>query len=156
MKLLDVFSKISDEKNIKKYILIVFICGIALMLIPTSDYKEAKNQDTNEEVFSLEKEEKRLENTLSTIDGVGKCNVLLSISEGTQLILAEDQDGTVVIDSGNAESPITVLKKYPCYQGAVIVCGGAENSNIRFDILSAVMSYTGLGVDKITICPIQK
>ena len=35
--------------------------------------------------------------------------------------------------------------------GAVVVCDGAEKSQVRLDILRALGSYTGFGSDKITI-----
>ena len=35
--------------------------------------------------------------------------------------------------------------------GVVIVCQGAENAQVRLDIIRAVGSYTGFGSDKITI-----
>lgn len=35
--------------------------------------------------------------------------------------------------------------------GAVIVCRGAELATVRLNVTNAVMSYTGLGSDKITV-----
>ena len=35
--------------------------------------------------------------------------------------------------------------------GVVVVCSGAENAQVRLNILRAVASYTGFGSDKITI-----
>lgn len=36
-------------------------------------------------------------------------------------------------------------------KGAVIVCDGAENAAVRWNILRAVGSYTGFGSDRITV-----
>ena len=35
--------------------------------------------------------------------------------------------------------------------GAVIVCRGAENPEVRLSVTNAVAAYTGLGSDKITV-----
>lgn len=35
--------------------------------------------------------------------------------------------------------------------GVVVVCRGAENAQVRLDIIRAVRTYTGFGSDKITV-----
>lgn len=35
--------------------------------------------------------------------------------------------------------------------GVVVVCGGADNAEVRLNIIRAISSYTGFGSDKITI-----
>lgn len=35
--------------------------------------------------------------------------------------------------------------------GVVVVCRGADNAEVRLDMIRAVRSYTGFGSDKITI-----
>ena len=40
---------------------------------------------------------------------------------------------------------------YPVYQGAVVVCEGAERAAVRLAIVEAVSSLTGLGSDKISV-----
>lgn len=35
--------------------------------------------------------------------------------------------------------------------GVVVVCQGAEDAKVRFDIIKAIGSYTGFGADKITV-----
>ena len=35
--------------------------------------------------------------------------------------------------------------------GAVVVCDGAELATVRLDVTNAVMAYTGLGSDKISV-----
>ncbi len=36
-------------------------------------------------------------------------------------------------------------------RGAVVVCAGAENAQVRLAVTNAVSAYTGLGSDKITV-----
>lgn len=156
MKLQEIIHKVLNNKNHKKYIAIFLFCGILLMLLPTPQAETTDVLVNEERTFSLENEEKRLEKILSSIQGVHKCNVLLSVATGTELVFAENNGETIVISKGNEEEPVAVLERYPGYQGAVIVIGGYSDANVRYDVLSAVMSYTGLDHDKITICPIEE
>lgn len=41
-------------------------------------------------------------------------------------------------------------------KGAVVVCAGAENAEIRLDIIKAVCTYTGFGSDKVTVLKMSK
>lgn len=156
MKLQEIISKISTHKKNKQYLIMFLFCGVLLMLLPTSKESSVSEQEEIGYVFSLEREEQRLADILSSIQGVEQCNVLLSVSTGPESVLAEDEGKTIVVSNGNQEETVTVLERYPLYQGAVVVMGGYSDANIRFDVLSAVMSYTGLGTDKITICPIEE
>ena len=145
-----------NDPNKRKYLLALLLCGVLLMLFPcTLDSDSEPREDENQSVFSVKEEERRLGEILSSIQGAGKCKVLLSLQAGTELILAEDEGETVVISSGGSQSTVTVQKRSPEYLGAVVVAKGSRDPNVRYDILSAVMSYTGLGADKITICPLK-
>ena len=144
-----------------KYVWIVLLFGVALMLLPTNG--EAETPDESPEVtaaeapvsdgFSVESEEKRLAETLSSIKGAGKCTVLLSVASTEETELAKDDGQTVILSGGSGkEDTVTVKTLYPVYQGAVIVCAGGDSPTVKYDILSAVMTYTGLSSDKISIC----
>lgn len=149
-----------ELKNDKKricYLLAFLCCGILLMVFPMQDKENRENNAPDDSVmnYSVEKEEQRLEKILSAINGVGECKVLLSVHNGGELILAEDDGKTVVLSESGKQSTVTVRTQYPMIQGAVIVSGGCDNTSVRYDILSSVMAYTGLTVDRITICPMK-
>lgn len=158
MKLHQISSKLILDKKRYPYLVLFFICGVLLMVFPNKS--DAQNQSEIKEststAYSIEKEEKRLETILSSIDGVEKCKVLLSVHNGAEAILAEDEGETVVLSSSGQQSTVTIQTRYPEFQGAVIVAGGCNDSSVRYDILSSVMAYTGLGADRITICPIKE
>ena len=152
-----ILNKLKFDKNRILYLLIFLFCGILLMIFP-ADTKghEIANQSQNAVVaYSIEKEEQRLAEILSSIDGVGECRVLLSVHNGEESVLAEDDGETVIISDSGKQSTVTVLTRYPAFQGAIIVSGGSSDPSVRYDILTSVMAYTGLEVDKITICPIK-
>ena len=147
---------IIDKFNNKRYVSIIILVGILLMTLPRDVRTEDVTESINgSEIFSLEKEEERLEHILSSIDGVGECRVLLSIQNGSESVLAERDGDTIVISNGGKQSTVTVQTKYPQFKGAVVVCGGTDKASVRHDILASVKAYTGLEVDRITICPIK-
>lgn len=156
MKGLNFFRAALENKRSRSYLAVIFLCGVLLMLVPANNHEKSVVQENNGITLSLEKEEQRLENILSSIDGVGKCNVLLSAVEEQELNVSNDEQKDYAVVGMKSESEVTVLSSKPCYKGAVVVCGGCDNANIRFDVISAVMSYTGLSIDRITICPIAK
>ena len=151
------FIDISGSK-LKTYSLfaLIFLLGCSLMLIPSgNNTEEADNEKMlSQSIFSIEKEEERLACLLSSIEGVGKCRVLLSVHEGSESVLAEDNGETVVLKEGSSESIVTIQTIHPAYQGAVVVTGGCDSAAVRHNVLASVSAYTGLSADKIAICPI--
>ena len=144
--------KLSGKKGLH-YVLALLFLGICLMLLPVS------GPETREETlpgYSVEQEEERLAHMLSLIQGAGECRVLLSVQAGVETVLAKDHDETLVLSKGAGQSTVTVQQRNPTVQGAVILSAGCGDAHVRYDILSAVMAYTGLSADKITICPIEQ
>ena len=154
MNRMDFMRKFLENPKSKQYLIVFFLCGVLLMFVPVKNSENSAEQKS-ESVISIEREEKRMENFLSNIEGVGKCNVLFSASEEQELIASESDKAKEYISISNNQE-ISYLKSYLRYEGAVIVCGGCDDVNVRYDVLSAVMAYTGLGADKITICPIAQ
>ena len=147
-----------------KYVLLIGLIGGLLLLWPEHQQKEvpsfkAIGQETD--VFDLEQMEQRLSAALSKIEGAGEVTVLLTVQNSPRQVLAVDRQEsdeehrteTVVVSkgSGNQET-VLVEQVYPDYQGALVVCSGAEDPQIRFELVEAVSALTGLGTDKISIC----
>ena len=145
-----------------KYTAIIFLIGIVLLLLPQQEAAEMQIQLDESQVQKHNLEE-RLENLLSQVEGAGKVDVLLSYERGEVRDYQEDktrrqdetreefQTETVFYDTQNGDTPVCVSVSYPTYRGAVVVCQGADKASVRFNILKAVSSLTGLGSDHITV-----
>ena len=144
-----------------KYALLVLLVGMGLMLYPFVEKKEAVQAETKEKEVTMEE---RLEDVLSRVDGVGSVRVLLSLKEGYQYtyqtnehtvseeLQRESELETVLVrDENGTESPIIKHTRYPVYEGAVVVCEGADSPSVRLHIVNAVSDLTGLGSDKISV-----
>lgn len=158
-----------------KYAALVLVIGLALMLIPFgSEKKQTKQQQTPSEPAAAEQQdyaqemEARLTKMLLQIDGAGRVSVMLTLQTGAQTqyqtdtkITSEQTNSgtqtseerkTVILSEGSAYDEAAISSVvYPQFQGALIVSEGADNAAVRWNIVSAVSSLTGLGTDKITV-----
>ena len=157
---------ISYVKNYK-YVALVVLAGVVLMLLPSGkgEQQTVSDQPVNvSEAYSLAETEKRLEQLLGRIRGVGQVQVMLTLKSGSSLQLAENrstslrdtenrQDRDVVtLNRGSGYEDVVVTEQtYPVYQGAVVVCQGAGDSSVNLAVIQAVSVLTGLGSDKITV-----
>ena len=150
-----------------KYVALVVLAGVVLMLLPSGkgEQQTSSDQPVNvSEAYSLAETEKRLEQLLGRIRGVGQVQVMLTLKSGSSLQLAENrstslrdtedrQDRDVVtLNRGSGYEDVVVTEQtYPVYQGAVVVCQGAGDSGVHLAVVQAVSVLTGLGSDKITV-----
>lgn len=145
---------------IKKYrlVLLIFLLGLIFMLLP-----EPKKEEVPE-AYIMEEAEPELQDhlaaILSKIAGAGKVEVLLTQSAGEQTLYQMNEDisasdarrETVLITNSQREETGLIRQvNPPVYQGAIILCQGADSANIRLSIVEAVMSVTGLSSDRITV-----
>ena len=148
-----------------KYAALIVLIGIALMLIPTQKTKTAEKSDA---IISNEYEEERiqeeLETILSHIEGAGTVKVMLKELSGSETIYQTNEDVSTsdastttkvqIITITDAERNETGLVKQinpPKYQGAVILCQGADDPKVKLAVTDAVSKITGLGADKIAV-----
>jgi len=145
--------------------LLVIAAGVLLMLLPTGQKDSVPAEAEGDETFSLEETERRMEAILGRIEGAGKLQLMLTPKSGSQLQLAEDVDRassegeesrrseTVTLNrgSGSGEDVFVTKQIYPVYQGALVVCQGADQASVRLAVTEAVVVLTGLSSDKITV-----
>lgn len=148
-----------------KYPLLLLLVGVFLMLLPSPGQDEGKEEvGRSAETFSLEETEKRMEDILGRIQGVGKLKLMLTLKSGAQLELAEDADRTladdetriqtetIILDRGSGYEDVVITRQiYPVYQGALIVCQGADQAAVRLAVTEAIAALTGLSSEKITV-----
>ncbi|MDR3998182.1 MAG: stage III sporulation protein AG, partial [Evtepia sp.] len=96
------------------------------------------------------------------IKGAGEVTVMLTVANGPRQVLAQDVDRnsqqgeestqTVILSRGSSsQETVTVQEIYPRYQGALVVCPGGDDPEVRLQITEALSALTGLGADKISI-----
>ncbi len=148
-----------------KYVLLVIAAGLVLLLWPTGERQAQPDRvDAAQDEFDLKELEEKLSQTLSQVDGAGKVTVTLTMKSGMEQVLASDrtttvnergssvEEETVLRSTGSGEEALLITRKYPVFQGALVVCEGGDDPAIRLTMTQAVSALTGLGADKITVC----
>lgn len=139
---------------------------------------EEKNEvvQVNSEI-TPDESEKKLANILSNIQGVGKVKVLLTYSEtstyvpvynenskqsnttetdssgGSRTIAEIDSQKEIIYkeDSSGNKEPVTKSIISPKIEGAIITAEGADNAEVKTNIIQAVEAATGLATHKIQV-----
>ena len=156
-----------------KYAVLILVIGIGLLLLPGG--KEEKTivsapvESSLPVQASYETElENKLEAILSQIHGVGRVQVILTVKQGeeTHYLLdrdirtgsgesnptVEESEKAVIISRGSSyDEPIVTKKDYPLFQGALIVCEGGGDAEVKLQITEAVAALTNLSSHNITI-----
>jgi stage III sporulation protein AG len=141
-----------------QYVLLVIAAGALLLLWPEQAQTDTVEETVSEEEsFSVESLERELESALSQIDGAGSVSVMLTVKSGMKRVLAQDvSDGdteTVIISTGSGKQEVVLLQQnYPDFQGALIICEGGDEPQVRLLVTQAVAALTGLGTARISVC----
>lgn len=156
-------SKFLQKITKSKFLLPALLAACALLLLLPKKSGDSSGvgesgSETEPETFgasinlSLREEEARLKETLEYISGAGRVEVLLSLSASGERVFAENGGEIAVISTGSGrEEAVELYSMHPEYQGAVIVSEGASSAEVRLNLAQAVMSFTGLPSDRITI-----
>ena len=149
--------KVIDYIKRYRYVAVILLAGIFLMLIPTPSEQESTPEKAEIKQPDLQES---LADILSLIQGAGEVKVLLTEKNGAmshyqtnESVSADTHraDTVVLSDSSRDEAGLIKQINPPIYRGAVILCQGADNVNIRLAIVEAVKSATGLTSDRITV-----
>ena len=157
--------KLRDILKKYRFAALVALVGVVLMLLPGKKDSMPDAETAEGETFSLEETERRMAEVLGAMDGVGRVQVMLTLRSGETLSLAEDSSATLgsggdvrresqvlTVNRGSGKQEVVVTQRmYPVYQGAVVVCQGAGNSQVRLTVIDAVSVLTGLSSDKISV-----
>lgn len=145
-----------------RYAALVLCVGIGLMCLPVTN-KETVQQETEqtEPQVSISQE---LADILSSIEGAGNVRVLLTVAAGEETVYQTDRsssesetsnttqvDTVTVTDSQRNQTGLIRQVNPPVYQGAIIVCQGADRPAVQLAIVNAVSRATGLSSDKISV-----
>lgn len=178
-----------DEKNNKKSIENLALFAVLLIIVivamnyiwkgPKKNNKNSGNKMLASEniieggtSITSENLEKKLEDILGSISGVGDVKVLITYSQTSEInpVYNEDYDESVteeedtnggkrtvssssnkreVVSSNN--EIITRSMTSPQIQGAVVIAKGAGNATVKTNIIQAVEAATGLSTYKIQV-----
>jgi hypothetical protein len=109
-----------------KYLLVVIMIGILLMLWPVGKSLPPAETAQSPPELTLTETEERISASLEKIEGVGRIELVL-----------------------------TMRQDHSEFLGALVVCDGADNNAVAWQVVNAVMSLTGLQSDRITVAKMK-
>ncbi len=156
-----------QEIGPKKIIIILVVVGVLFMVFPINHKETAvPAMALQEEVNTTDTLETRMAEILSCVSGAGEVRVMLTVMDYGETEFQTDteeyQNGeqwetkTETVFGRDSSSPIIRKKTEPSFLGAVVLCQGAENDRVRYDITNAVCRLTGLGSDKIAVLKMKQ
>lgn len=157
------------------------IAGIAITFMPLPSSNNSKNNTTVQtgkavartEANYEQQIEKRLVSILEKMEGVGRVSVMVTTYSNEEKVLASDvttssqqseerdqAGGTrnnmttnnnqkVVLQSGN--TPYVIKENKPTIKGVLILAEGADNSNVRSQIIESVANLLDVPVHKVSV-----
>ncbi len=167
----EIIDKIKDflkKENVLKAAIFIGIIGMILILVSNIDSGDKKDEEitfaeenidfTLSETYS-KKMESELKDILVSIDGVGKANVLLTITSTEEYVYAEtiknnssgSENEYVIIDGGSKKEALVKKINTPQISGVVIVCEGGGNAKTCEKIYKSVSTALGIPTTKIYV-----
>lgn len=170
--------KISDIyellKSKKKSAIFITISAALILLIIISELLPTDKKVESRESESLNFEEysqfleKKLEDIISSIEGVGECKIMVTIDTGEENIYAkqaknqnEDREESskssdeyeyVILKSSSSKEEGMLLKIIePNVRGVAVVCQGGDDPQIKESIINAVSAVLDIKTNKISI-----
>lgn len=174
-------------------LLIIVLAGIFLLVlsIPTGKTKESgKQEDTSGQLLEAEdteavwsavdeyarKQEEKLQQVLEKVDGVGKVNVMITLSSSEEKITLQNKDYSeditsendsaggsrngssyqnqeepILIEGEDGEQPYVVQIQAPSIEGVVVVAQGAGSGSVDMEIIQAVEALFPIESHKIKV-----
>lgn len=182
------WKKLTEGDKKIKWILFLGILGIRLILIseflPGSGKKEeskkyieyvSANAENKAYVAQMEQ---RLKSLIQNIEGVGNCDVMVTLKQGTQYVYASEdkttqdktqdntgtngkkvqqKDGTekkiVVLDDSGGSRPLVETQLEPEINGVAVVCQGGDSSRVCERVIETVTTVLGIRSNQVCVTP---
>ena len=156
-----------DLKMIKKNSKLIVLCMLFLALIIVSFLVPSNKETKVDEVVALSSTEqyqvnmeKKLENILSSIDGVGECSVAITLQKSECKIFAKDSyederenkyEYVILSKNDGSDDGLVVSVVLPEIRGVAVVCEGGDSSVIVSDIPKMCMSLFDIEASKVSV-----
>ena len=160
----------SDGKRAK---IIVAMGFVAIVLIAFSSFFQSNDNKATEKEESFDysqysdETKKQLTNIVSSIDGVGDCEVMITFEYSSENVYATDsenkndensqsnKDEYVLYDSQSGEKALLIKEKYPTVQGVSVVCSGGDNVEVREAVINTVTSLFNISANRVSVSKIK-
>ena len=176
-------SFIKSDKKVK-IILLVGIIGIVLIFLsefigansPQKDEKDFSDQDifTNQYAYALEE---KLLTMISTIEGVGQAQVMVTLENGVEYVYAQEEKTSIdknadtkpdsttkTQEKGSSEGKIVIIdgengskqalvqtQKEPTVKGVVVICEGGDDVLVEQKIIEVIRTVLDISSNRVCV-----
>lgn len=148
--------KIKSGKLFEVVVVVILILVVAVIVFTTLTDRETSDETGGDSADYVQELEGRLSKVLSKMEGAGEVSVFVTVaSEGEKVLAVEtvqSEDGTVTttpILSGG--EPVVLEELMPEITGVLIVAEGANDLNVRFNLLEAAASVLNINQSIIKV-----
>ena len=154
-----------------KYVLLTALLGVLLLLLPQNEKAaatQAPRRRPPRKISTARRCKTRWRIILSSLDGVGKLSLMLTVEGGGAYELAQDETAslkargeevdeqtrkteTVVLGGGTSAEVVVTHSRYPRFVGALVVCEGGDRADVQLKVTQAVSALTGLSSERISV-----
>lgn len=162
-------------KNKLKLIIALGMCGILLIaatsVFSSDDSGETRVQETIQATdWSAYKSEleQELTDVISAMDGVGACEVMITLNETNENVYAQNSsekteenkseyESEYVIHSGeNGDDPVLIKQYFPQVKGVAVVCTGGDDIRVKENIVNSVTALFNISSNRISVSKINE
>jgi len=153
---------------------LLIIGGVGIALIVLSEYLP-KRTSVSADVMTTEQfvqqTEQRLETLVGSIEGAGRCRVLLTLDNGVEYVYATEERTTsdqrensqsndsertaIVVDTGDGREGLLVTEIQPTVRGVVVVCEGGDIEAVKLRVTEAVTVALNLSAKKVCVTKLK-
>ena len=168
-KLNDIVRRLKGSDRKIKIAVAVGLVGILLLGLSEVVPHEKKTADNEISYTEYTAElEKKTQDIISSIDGVGECRVMLTLKNSNESVYAKNntensdngnysrESEYVLYDGENGEEPVLVKEYFPQVMGVVVVCTGGDSFAVRESVIACVSSLYGLPSTKISVSKLKE
>lgn len=164
-------SLIKNKDGKKKLIIIAAVLGVLLILVSEIDLPKNKSSTEHLEESDYASYVKSLNDELtviiSSIDGVGQCNVMITLKNTKERVYAENTESSenessnsenneyVIYDSENGDSPILLKENFPVVEGVAVVCSGGDNVLVKEKIIDCVCALFNISANRVSVAKLD-
>jgi stage III sporulation protein AG len=92
--------------------------------------------------------EKELEELCSSVRGVGRIEILLTLDGASYAVYAKDASGKYTAVGGE---PVLLSREYPAVRGVAAVCEGGADPSVCAELASLIGAALNIGTNRIYI-----
>ena len=166
--------KLKELKENPKAIKIIFIIGIALVLIIfLTDFSSKKTPTVSNDTYTTDVQayknslEKQLTSALKNISGIGNVKVMITLESTREVVYENEKEyesikgennenyseknSTVIIDSKDSDNGLVRKINEPQIRGVLVICDGGGNINIKTKVTEAVEKLFSISSARVCV-----